>query len=272
MTAETHNHHRLTDLLDLSGKVALVTGAGQGVGEAVARMLAHQGAAVAVNDYFADRGDRVAGGIADAGGRACAATADVTEASSVDSMVERVERDLGPIDILINNAGNAGAERSALTPSPPFWETAPEDWDPWIAVNYTGVMIATRAVLGGMVSRGWGRIVTVISDAGRVGEADLVVYSGAKAGAAGFTRAIAKATGRHGVTANCVALGAVRTPTIEPILRDEKVAQRLARAYPVGRLGEPADPAALIVFLASDAAAWVTAQTYPVNGGYSVAL
>jgi 3-oxoacyl-[acyl-carrier protein] reductase len=272
MTTETRNHPALADLLDLTGRVALVTGAGQGVGEAVARMLAQQGAAVAVNDYFADRGERVAGEIARDGGRAFAATADVSDWDGVRSMVDEVQRELGPVDILVNNAGNAGPERSGLQPAPPFWETDRDDWDPWIAVNYTGVMIATRTVLAGMVNRGWGRIVTVISDAGRVGEADLVVYSGAKAGAAGFTRGVAKAVAPRGVTANCVALGAVRTPAIEPVLRDERVAQRIARAYPVGRVGEPDDPAALIAFLASDAAAWITAQTYPVNGGYSVAL
>ncbi|MBV8305046.1 MAG: SDR family oxidoreductase, partial [Acidimicrobiia bacterium] len=105
-----------------------------------------------------------------------------------------------------------------------------------------------------------------------IGEADLIVYSGAKAGAAGFTRAIAKAAGRHGVTANCVALGGVRTPAIAHLLANEEFVKRAVRAYPVGRLGEPTDPAALITFLASDAAAWITAQTYPVNGGFSVAL
>jgi NAD(P)-dependent dehydrogenase (short-subunit alcohol dehydrogenase family) len=271
MTTETENHQALSELIDLSGRVAVVTGAGQGVGETAAKMLAQQGAAVAVNDYFADRAERVACEIARGGGRAFTAAADVSDSASVAAMISEVHGELGPVDILINNAGNAGPERSGLAPSPPFWETGPDDWAPWIAVNYTGVMIATRAVLGGMVSRGWGRIVTVISDAGRVGEADLVIYSGAKAGAAGFTRGVAKATARHGVTANCVALGAVRTPANEPILRDEKIAQRIARSYPIGRLGEPADPAALIAFLASDAAAWITAQTYPVNGGYSVA-
>jgi 3-oxoacyl-[acyl-carrier protein] reductase len=97
------------------------------------------------------------------------------------------------------------------------------------------------------------------------------VYSGAKAGAAGFMRAIAKAAGPHGVTANCVALGGIRTPAIEPLLQDSGFVKRLLRSYPMGRLGEPSDPAALITFLASDAASWITAQTYPVNGGYSVA-
>jgi 3-oxoacyl-[acyl-carrier protein] reductase len=262
----------LSELLDLDGKVALVTGAGQGVGEAVAHMLAEQGAAVAVNDFFADRAEGVAAAITAAGGRAHGVQADVTDAASIAAMVAEIERQLGPVDILVNNAGNAGAQTNALKPRPPFWEADPADWAPWVAVNYTGVMLVTRAVVGGMVARGHGRVVTVISDAGRVGEADLVVYSGAKAGAAGFMRGLAKAVAPHGVTANCVALGGVRTPAIAALLEDPALAKRITRAYPLGRLGEPADPAALITFLASDAAAWITAQTYPVNGGFSVTL
>jgi len=123
-----------------------------------------------------------------------------------------------------------------------------------------------------MVARGQGRVITVISDAGRVGEPGLIVYSGAKAGAAGFMRAIAKDVGRYGVTANCVALGATLTPAIEPALAAEATRGKAVRPYPLGRLGQPADAAALITFLASDAAAWITAQTYPVNGGYSVSV
>jgi 2-hydroxycyclohexanecarboxyl-CoA dehydrogenase len=272
MTTQAQSTQSLAELLDLSGKVALVTGAGQGVGEAVARMLAEQGAAVAVNDYYSDRAAAVADAITAAGGRAHGAQADVSVSDSVTAMVSEIERKLGPIDILINNAGNAGPERSALEPNPPFWESSPEDWAPWIAVNYTGVMLVTRAVVGGMVERDFGRVITVISDAGRVGEPDLVVYSGAKAGAAGFMRGLAKAVARHHITANCVALGGVRTPMIAPLLENEDLAKRITRAYPLGRLGEPGDAAALIAFLASDAASWITAQTYPVNGGYSVAL
>jgi 2-hydroxycyclohexanecarboxyl-CoA dehydrogenase len=272
MTTQTQATESLAGLLDLTGRVALVTGAGQGVGEAVARMLAEQGAAVAVNDYYADRAAGTATRVAASGGRAHGVQGDVSVAASVAAMVEQVERELGPIDILVNNAGNAGPERSALEPDPPFWESSPEDWEAWIAVNYTGVMLVTRAVVGGMVERGRGRVVTVISDAGRVGEPDLVVYSGAKAGAAGFMRGLAKAVAPHGITANCVALGGVRTPMIAPLLEDEALLKRITRAYPLGRLGEPADAAALIAFLVSDAASWITAQTYPVNGGYSVAL
>jgi 2-hydroxycyclohexanecarboxyl-CoA dehydrogenase len=262
----------LGDMLDLEGKVALVTGAGQGVGEATAGLLAAQGALVAVNDFHAERAERVAADIATGGGRAIGVQADVSDPGSVDVMVEAVARELGPVDILVNNAGNAGPERSALEPSPPFWESSPDDWAAWIDVNFTGVLIATRAVVGSMVERGAGRVITVISDAARVGEPDLVVYSGAKAGAAGFMRGLAKAVAPHGVTANCVALGAIRTPTIEPMLADEALLKRIVRAYPLGRIGEPADAAALITFLASGAASWITGQTYPVNGGYSVAL
>jgi 3-oxoacyl-[acyl-carrier protein] reductase len=272
MTTTTSTDGSLTGLLDLTGKVALVTGAGQGVGEATATMLARQGAAVAVNDFFADRGERVDASIAGAGGSAHAVQADVTDHEQVTAMVTAIEHELGPVDILVNNAGNAGPEHNALQPSPPFWEASPESWQPWLAVNLLGVMAVTHAVVGGMVERGYGRIITVISDAGRVGEADLVVYSGAKAGAAGFMRGLGKAVAPHGVTANCVALGGVRTPAIEPLLADEALAKRILRAYPLGRLGEPGDPAALITFLASDAASWITTQTYPVNGGYSAAL
>ena len=269
MTLSTQTAPTLAELLDLTGRVALVTGAGQGVGAATAQMLAAQGASVAVNDYFPERAKQVA---ADIGERAVGVQADVSDPAGVAAMVDTIERDLGPVDILVNNAGNAGATHSAADRTPAFWESNPSDWAPWIDVNFTGVMVATRAVLGGMVQRGHGRIVTVISDAGRIGEPDLIVYSGAKAGAAGFTRAIAKAVGPHGVTANCVALGGVRTPAIAHLLANEEFIKRAVRAYPVGRLGEPTDPAALITFLVSDAAAWITAQTYPVNGGFSVAL
>ena len=271
MTTQLQSQNSLVELLDLSGRVALVTGSGQGVGAATAQLLAAQGAAVAVNDYFIDRAEAVAAAIGAAGGRAHPFAADVTDGGALQAMVSDVERRLGPVDILVNNAGNAGATTAAAPAPQPFWESDPTEWAPWIAVNYTGVMLATRAVLPGMVERGHGRIITVISDAGRVGEPDLVVYSGAKAGAAGFIRAIAKAAGPHGVTANCVALGGIRTPAIEPLLQDPAFVKRLLRSYPAGRLGEPGDPAALIAFLASDAASWITAQTYPVNGGYSVA-
>jgi len=134
------------------------------------------------------------------------------------------------------------------------------------------VLNCTRAALPGMIERGYGRIVTVISDAGRVGEPNLEIYSGAKAGAAGFIRAIAKAVGRYSVTANCVALGTTRTPATAPALEVEEHAKKVLRHYPIRRLGEPEDAANMVLFLASDASSWMTGQTIPVNGGYSFAL
>jgi 2-hydroxycyclohexanecarboxyl-CoA dehydrogenase len=257
------------DLLDLSGRVALVTGAGQGVGRAIAlRMAQHNAAGVVVNDYFADRAQSVARQVEDAGCRALAIQADVTDFDGVARMFGEAQRTLGPVDILVNNAGNMGPE--PLGPRPPFWELPPETWDKWIKVNLYGVMNCVRAALPSMVQRESGSIVTVISDAGRVGEPRLEAYSAAKAGAAGFMRAVAKSVGVHNIRANCVALGATRTPTV-PVSADSEAGQRMLRTYILRRFGEPEDAANMVLFLASDAASWITGQTYPVNGGYSFA-
>lgn len=261
----------MPELLNLKGRVAMVTGAGQGVGRQVALYLAQHGAPVVVNDYFGDRAESVAHEIEQGGGRAVSVQADVTQHGSVTDMLQAGERALGPIDILVNNAGNAGPSASTGD-GVPFWETDPTDWAKWIDVNFLAVLTVSRTVLPGMVQRNYGRIVTIISDAGRVGEPHVVAYSAAKAAAAGATRAIAKAVGPHGITANCVALGAVSTPTTAPLLDNERVRSALLRNYTIKRVGQPEDPAGLVVLLCSDAASWITGQTYPVNGGYSFAL
>lgn len=262
----------MSNLLDLKGRVALVTGAGQGVGRQVALDLAAHGAgAVIVNDFYPDRAARVAEEVTAIGGRGVPVSFDVTDYDAVMSGVQAAAADAGPVEILVNNAGNAGPAHTIFDAAA-FWETDPQDWAPWIGSNFYGVLNCTRAVTPGMVERRYGRIVTVISDAGRVGEPHLVVYSGAKAGAAGFVRGLAKAVGRHGVTANCIALSAMRTPASEPALADPEMVRKMLRSYVIKRLGEPSDASALAVFLASDAAEWITGQTYPVNGGYSVAL
>ncbi|TQC45944.1 SDR family oxidoreductase [Rhodococcus sp. WS4] len=258
------------DFLDLTGRTVLVTGGGQGVGRAVSLLCADHGASVVVNDYHQDRAEAVAKEITAAGGTALPIQCDVTRLDDVTAMVEQSKTQLGGIDVLVNNAGNAGPAEDPLAVTPPFWETGPEEWEPWIGTNFYGVLNAARAVLPGMVEQEYGRVITVISDAGRVGEPNLAVYGGAKAGAAGFSRGLAKAVGRYGITANCVALSTIDTPGVASALADPEVVRKALRNYVIRRFGEPNDPARVVLFLASEAGAWITGQTYPVNGGYAI--
>jgi 3-oxoacyl-[acyl-carrier protein] reductase len=260
----------MTDLLSLSGRTVLVTGAGQGVGRQTALLAAAHGATVIVNDYHLDRAEAVTAEIAAAGGQALALRCDVTDLDEVTDMVDRAAAAVGGIDVLVNNAGNAGPAQDPMAAAPPFWETGPKDWEPWMGTSYFGVLNCSRAVLPGMVERNHGRVVTVISDAGRVGDPNLVVYSGAKAGAAGFSRGLARAAGRYGITVNCVALSAIRTPGVATATENDALVAAMLKQYVIRRLGEPSDAANMILFLASDAASWITGQTYPVNGGFSL--
>lgn len=263
---------RVDQQLDLGGQAGLVTGAGQGIGREVARLLAGHGAAVAVNDYYAERAESVAAEIKAEGGRALAVPADVTSYADVAAMVKQVAAELGGLQVLVNNAGNLGAHPDPSLMQTPFWELEPGAWAPVVAVNFDGVLNCCHAAVPLLIGGGaGGRIVTVISDAGRVGEPNLEPYSGAKAGAAGFMRGLARSVARYGITANCVAAGATRTPLIEAALAagGEAMEKAMVRDYPLRRLGEPADVAAAVLFLCSPAASWITGQTYPVNGGYS---
>jgi 3-oxoacyl-[acyl-carrier protein] reductase len=255
--------------IDLSGRRALVTGAGQGVGAGIARMLAAAGADVAVNDVVADRAAAVADDIVGAGGRAVVAPFDVTD---YDAVVAGVEAHKG-VDILVNNAGNAGT--AGWAGMAPLVDTEPPDWEMYIRVNLYGVMYCVRAVMPAMIERRWGRVITVISDAGRTGESHMAAHCAAKAGAAGFCRGVAHEVGRHGVTVNNVALGTMRTPVSAAFWDDpsQQAQQKaLMQQYVVRRPGEPEDVAGLVTYLASPLAGWITGQTYPVNGGISFAL
>ncbi len=261
----------MEDILCLNGRVALVTGAGQGVGRQVALDLAAHGCdCVIVNDYFDDRARAVCAEIEALGGKAVAAPGDVTRFEDVERWLTDAVTHAGGLDIVVNNAGNAGPQDD-LSKLPVFWETGPADWANWLNVNLYGVLNVCRIAVPLILQRqAGGSIVNVISDAGRVGEPRLAVYSGAKAAASGFSRALAKELGRHRIRVNAVALSSVRTPGVAALLQDEEVVKRITRQYPLGRLGEPSDAANLILFLASNASAWITAQTYPVNGGYAV--
>jgi 3-oxoacyl-[acyl-carrier protein] reductase len=246
-------------LFDLSGKVALVTGAGQNVGAGIARVLAGQGAAVAVNDIRVERAEDTVREITAAGGRAMAVGFDVTDYDDVAAGVARVVAELGPIDILVNNAGNGGAEGMRPTR---FRESDPASWRGPIDVNLYGVMNCSRAVINPMVDKGWGRIVTIASGAGVVGlNIGVSPYGGGKGGAIGFMRHLAVENARAGVTANTLAIGLMEQKG------NREVTDALARQIPTGRTGVPEDIAYAVTYLASNEAEWVTGQTIHVNGG-----
>ena len=261
-----------TNILDLKGRIGLVTGAGQGVGRVVALRFADNNAGgVVVNDFQLSRAEAVAAEVEKLGCKALAVQGDVTDFASVSAMFEKARAKFGGVDILVNNAGNAGPDPTAVSRKS-FWEQEPKDWQPFLATNLFGVLNCVRVAAPSMIAKKYGKLVTVISDAGRVGEPNLEIYSGAKAGAAGFMRAIAKQLGRQNITANCVALGTTVTPAIAARVADEEARKKILKVYQIKRLGEPEDAANMILFLSSDASSWVTGQTIPVNGGYSFAM
>lgn len=258
------------DVLDLTGKVALVTGAGQGVGRQVALDFADHGATVMVNDFYADRAQRVVDEIHEAGGSGLAVAGDVTDLACMREVVDAAAAQAGGLHICVNNAGNAGAGAAPGDAfEKPFWESERSDWDRWLGTNLFGVLNVSRAAIPHMLRSGGGSLVNVVSDAGRVGEANLPVYSAAKAGASGLSRALAKGLGSKGIRVNSVALATIATPTIAPLLEDEAALQKMMRHYIIRRVGQPGDASNMILFLASDAASWISGQTFAVNGGYS---
>ncbi len=241
-------------MFDLSGRVALVTGGGQNVGAGIAYVLATQGAHVLVNDLVPERASQVVRQIELSGGSASPLPFDVTDLNSVRKSLSGAQ----PIDILINNAGNAGSE--TMQPRP-FVEMDPQAWEPPIRVNLYGVLHCCHALVPIMVTRGWGRVVTISSGAATAGvNIGVTPYSAGKGGAIAFTRSLALEVAKTGVTANTLAIGLMDNP-------DPQITQRLARSIPIGRTGTPEDVAAACVWLVSDEAAWVTAQTIQVNGG-----
>jgi NAD(P)-dependent dehydrogenase (short-subunit alcohol dehydrogenase family) len=245
-------------MFDLTGRTALVTGAGQGVGEGIAAAFAARGAAVMVNDLVADRARAVAERLAGEGRKAVAVPFDVTDRDAVEEGIAAGRSAMGEIDILVNNAGVPPGMTVAA-----FRETRPDDWKPFLDLNLQGVLLCTRAVIDSMCDRGWGRVITISSGAGQIGIGlGVAAYGAGKGGGIAFMRHLAVEVAPHGVTANSIALGLIDNH-MEP-----SVTEALARGVPTGRLGTPADVAAAAVYVASEEASWLTGQTIGLNGGF----
>jgi NAD(P)-dependent dehydrogenase (short-subunit alcohol dehydrogenase family) len=249
-------------MFDLTGRVALVTGAGQGMGVGITRALGAQGARVAVNDLDPTKAAAAAADLVAAGIDAVAAPFDVTDAAAVRAAVARIEHELGQgVDILVNNAGvPLGMDLQQ------FRDLDPTAWKRYIDLNLYGSLNCIHAVIDGMCDRGWGRVVQISSGAGRTGIAfGVSLYGASKSGIEGFIRHLSQEVAGSGVTANSLALGLMAN-VMAGDASDPGV-QALARSVPVQRLGTPDDVGAAVVYLASPEAGWLTGQTVNLNGG-----
>jgi NAD(P)-dependent dehydrogenase (short-subunit alcohol dehydrogenase family) len=254
--------------LQLKGKVAVVTGGGRGIGLAMALGLAEEGAHVAVAEIDEENAVKAVAEIAKRGGKSVAVRTDVTQPASVKAMVERVEAELGGIQILVNNAARLPGFLTFVEEKNS--SGAAELWANIVDVCYHGVINCTAAVIEGMVERKYGKIINMASDAGKVGEPRQAVYAGAKGAIIAFTKSIAKEAGRYGVNVNAICPSMTKTEAVRQMLSADFEA-KVVKAYPMRRLGEPKDIANLAAFLASDCAAWITGQAISVNGGYTTA-
>lgn len=242
---------------ELSGRSALITGAGQNVGAETARVLARSGAYVGVNDVYEDRAGSVVEEIRSAGGKADAVIADVTDLAAVTDAFAR----FGAVDILVNNAGIPLTGFGMKV----FWEEDPSAWKPFIDLNVYGPMNCTYAVLGGMVERGWGRVITISSESARGGDRKLAAYAASKGAGPALMRSLAKEVGNKGITCNTLSLA---TQARDGLDNEDGLRLKALSSYVVPRFGRSADVAAAVAWLTSDNASWVTGQTIPINGGY----
>jgi 3-oxoacyl-[acyl-carrier protein] reductase len=247
--------------MQLKDKVALVTGAAQGIGAAVARAFAREGARVALADLAAERVDGVAAELRAAGADALGVGGDVAKRDDVEAIVTRVQARFGRVDILVNNAG-------IIRPAMLHRMTAAQ-WDEVLAVHLTGSFNCLQAVADGMMERRYGRIVNVTSAAGVLGTIGQINYSAAKAGIVGLTMSAAKELAKYGITVNAIAPGAATAMT-ETIRTDERFRERYLDRIPMGRWAEPDEIAPVFVFFASDASAYVTGQVLAADGGMTI--
>jgi NAD(P)-dependent dehydrogenase (short-subunit alcohol dehydrogenase family) len=247
--------------IDLSGQVAVVTGGGSGIGEAIARTLAQAGAAVAVADVSADGAHRVAKEIEADGGRAVAAVMDLADRASIEAGIAGVRAELGAIHHLVNSA--------AVWTIKKFDDHTAADIDRIIGITLVGTIDITQVVLPDITANA-GTIVMISSDSARTGEAWMSVYAGAKAGILGFAKSVAREVGKSGARVNVVAPGTTNTPGSSGFIEQVGGPEKLARAYPLGRIGDPQDIANAVLFLTSPLSSWMTGQVLSVSGGYTM--
>ena len=259
-------HFSEKDMKNLKGKTVIVTGGGGGIGGATCRRFAAEGAKVAVFDMNLAGARKVTDEIKAAGGTAAAFECDITNRAQVDAAVAAAESQLGPIDVLVNNAG--------WDIFKPFTKTVPAEWDKLIAINLTGALHMHHAVLPGMVARGGGRIVNIASDAARGGSSGEAVYAACKGGLVALSKTLAREHARHNITVNVVCPGPTDTALLagfaEGAANPEKLMDAFKKAIPLGRLGQPDDLAGAIVFFGSDDSAFITGQVISVSGGLTM--
>jgi len=252
----------------MSSRVAFVTGGAQGIGQGICQTLGDKGFRVAIADLNAEAAQQTANSITDAGGTAIAVRADVTDTASVQAAVKTVAGELGPIEIVVNNAGWDDFMK--------FVDTDEDFWDRILDINFKGALRVVRAVVPGMIERDWGRVINIGSDAGRVGSSLEAVYSGAKGGIIAFTKTLAREVATNGITANTVCPGPTDTPALRTFADNagqdaEKVLSGMTRSVPMRRLAQPSDIATAVAFFASDEAGYITGQTLSVSGGLTMA-
>ncbi|ATQ29170.1 SDR family NAD(P)-dependent oxidoreductase [Rhodococcus ruber] len=252
----------------MSNRVAFVTGGAQGIGKGISDALGAAGFRVAVADLNLEAAEETAAAIREAGGQAMAVPVDVTDTESVQAAVKQVAEQFGPVEIVVNNAG--------WDDFMPFVKTDEAFWDRILEINFKGQLRVVQATLPGMVEQGWGRVINIGSDAGRVGSSLEAVYSGAKGGIIAFTKTLAREVATKGVTANTVCPGPTDTPALRKFADNsgqeaDKVIAGMTRAVPMKRLGKATDIGAAVAFFASDEAEFVTGQTLSVSGGLTMA-
>jgi gluconate 5-dehydrogenase len=253
----------MADWLSLTGRVALVTGASRGIGRAVALALAAAGADVACCARGQEEVERTAAEIRSSGGRARGFLLDVTRAAEIDAVVRAVAAALGPVDVLVNNAGIVFEKRTG--------EVTDEEWDLVLATNLTSMFRLARAVVPGMIARGGGKIINIGSMYGALGVPRYAAYCASKAGAEGLTRSLGAEWARHGIQVNCLAPGYMNTDIPREAMADEKTRTLFLSKVPARRIGEPEEVGPLAVYLASAASNFMTGQTIYLDGGQTIA-